>query len=120
VDARELGLLAWQRTRKLVAGRWRQGANRYNVVIPASLVCPGGQPGRPRQVRKKQEARYDGGVALAEFTRAAAMLPDLLAMRRARRGGAADCEDEKAPIGLPSERSSSTVLVDRLAEGRCL
>jgi len=82
VDARELGLLTWQPTRKLVAGRWRQGPNRYAVVIPAGPVCPGGQPGRPRQVSKKKEAIYGGNTALAEFTRAAVRLPDLLAMRR--------------------------------------
>lgn len=82
VDARELGLLTWQRTRKLVAGRWRQGANRYNVVIPAGPVCPGGQQGRPRPVRRKEEAIQRGEVALAEFARAAAGLPDLLAARR--------------------------------------
>ncbi len=82
VDARELGLLTWQRTRKLVAGRWRQGPNRYNVVIPAGPVCSGGQAGRPRQVSKKKEAINRGDAALAEFTGQAAGLPDLLAMRR--------------------------------------
>ena len=83
VDARELGLLAWQRTRKLVAGRWRQGANRYTILIPSTPVCPsGGQPGRQRQTRKKQEAFQDGGLALAEFMRVAAGMPDLLAARR--------------------------------------
>jgi len=82
VDARELGMLTWQRTRKLVAGRWRQGPNRYNVVIPAGPVCPGGQRGRPRQERKKQEAIPGGGAALAEFTQQAAGMPDLLAARR--------------------------------------
>ncbi len=82
VDARELGLLTWQRTRKLVGGRWRQGPNRYAVAIPAVPVCPAGQRGRQRQVGRKQEARYEGGAALAEFTRQAAAGPDLLAMRR--------------------------------------
>ncbi len=82
VDARELGLLTWQRTRKLVAGRWRQGANRYSVVIPAGPVRPGGQRGRPRQVSKKQEARYKEGTALVALTQAAAGMPDLLAARR--------------------------------------
>ena len=82
VDARELGLLTWQRTRKLVAGRWRQGPNRYAVAIPASPVCPDGQAGRPRQVSKKKEAIHGGDAALAEFTRATAGMPDLLAMRR--------------------------------------
>ncbi len=82
VDARELGLLTWQRTRKLVAGRWRQGPNRYAVAIPAGPVCPGGQRGRPRALSKVEEASKERGAALAEFTRQAAAGPDLLAMRR--------------------------------------
>jgi len=82
VDARELGLLTWQRTRKFVAGRWRQGPNRYAVAIPASPVCPGGQRGQQRQVRKKQEARYKEDAALVALTQAAARMPDLLAQRR--------------------------------------
>lgn len=81
VDARELGLLTWQRTRKLVAGCWRQGPNRYAVAIPARPVCPAGQCGRPRQESKKQEAIQRGSTALAEFTRLAAGTPDLLAAR---------------------------------------
>ncbi len=82
VDARELGLLTWQRTRKLVAGRWRQGANRYTVAVPAGPVCPGGQRGRPRQGSKKQEAPKGRDAALIALTRSAARMPDLLAMRR--------------------------------------
>ncbi len=82
LDARELGLLTWQRTRKLVAGRWRQGPNRYTVTVPAGPVCSGGQAGRQRQARKKQEAFQDGSLALAEFMRDASMVPDLLAARR--------------------------------------
>ncbi len=84
VDARELGLLTWQRTRKLVAGRWRQGPNRYSVTVPTQPVCSGGQRGRPSKVSKnsKIEAYNDGGAALAEFTRQAAGMPDLLLARR--------------------------------------
>ncbi len=81
VDARELGLLTWQRTRKLVAGRWRQGPNRYTVTVPAGPVCSGGQAGRQRQENRKQEAIQRGSVALVEFTRAAAGMPNLLAAR---------------------------------------
>ena len=33
-DARELGLLRWERTRALVAGAWRQGRNRYRIAVP--------------------------------------------------------------------------------------
>jgi len=82
VDARELGLLTWQRTRKLMAGRWRQGPNRYAVAIPAGPVCPAGQRGQQRQVSKTQKARYKEGTPLIALTQAAAGLPDLLAMRR--------------------------------------
>jgi len=52
-DAREIGLLHWERTRLLVAGRWRQGRNRYALAVPTTPVSPGGQRGRARQVRKK-------------------------------------------------------------------
>jgi hypothetical protein len=82
MDARDLGLLTWQRTRKLVAGRWRQGPNRYNVLIPASPVCSAGQAGRQRPASKKKEAIQAGHAALAQFTGEAMMLPDLLAARR--------------------------------------
>ena len=82
VDARELGLLTWDRTRKLVVGRWRQGPNRYTVIVPTAPVCSGGQAGRRRPVSRKKETVQGGGAALAEFIRSASMVPDLLAVRR--------------------------------------
>jgi hypothetical protein len=57
-DARELGLLTWERTRRLVDGRWQQGPNRYTVLVPSGPVCSGGQDGR--RVRKKEEKRHPG------------------------------------------------------------
>jgi hypothetical protein len=62
-DARELGLLTWERTRRLVDGRWRQGPNRYTIAIPDRLVCPGGQDGR--RVRKKEEKKHPGSERVA-------------------------------------------------------
>lgn len=56
-DARDLGLLSWQRTRRLVAGAWRQGPNRYDLRVPAGPVCPAGQDGRAKKQGRKKEAR---------------------------------------------------------------
>lgn len=56
-DARELGLLNWEQTRRLVCGAWRQGPNRYALRVPASPVCPAGQDGRARKSERKIEAR---------------------------------------------------------------
>jgi hypothetical protein len=74
-DARALGLLTWQPTRKLVAGRWRQGSNRYEVLLPSRPVCPrppGGQKVRQRKAISIQ--RLIGAVpanfpSLAEIAR---------------------------------------------------
>ena len=52
-DARELGLLSWERTRRVVAGRWRQGFNAYVLALPSAPVCSGGQLVRARQARKE-------------------------------------------------------------------
>lgn len=38
--ARELGILAWTHTRKMVSGKWRQGPNRYVVLFPTAPVTP--------------------------------------------------------------------------------
>lgn len=55
-DAHDLGLLSWQRTRRLVAGAWRQGPNNYSVRLPDRPVYPAGQDGRARQGRKERRA----------------------------------------------------------------
>ena len=64
-EARELGLLTWQRTRKLVDGRWRQGSNRYTVAIPDRPLClsPDGQ--RVRRGRKEVRKRLSNRVQAA-------------------------------------------------------
>lgn len=65
-DARELGLLSWESTRRLVNGRWRQGPNRYTVTIPIRPVCPGGQDGQVYQRKKeKRPTRQEQAAALA-------------------------------------------------------
>ena len=53
MDARDLGLLTWERTRKLVGGRWVQGTNRYTIHLPSRPVCEraGRRRGRHRRRR---------------------------------------------------------------------
>lgn len=99
-DARALGLLTWEHTRKLVDGRWRQGPNHYAVQVPTRPVCPGGQ--RVRRGSKELSKRPTGTPAAAfvdlpsspEAARAAlarirqAREPTLVAAWQARRGGA--------------------------------
>jgi hypothetical protein len=59
-DARRLGLLTWEPTRRRGAdGRWRQGPNSYTVVVPARPVCPGGKLCRQR--KKVRQERGSGG-----------------------------------------------------------
>ena len=80
-DARELGLLSWERTRRVVAGRWRQGVNAYVLALPSAPVCSGGQLGRIRQARKIEKgptavrivipAGFPTLAAIAERRRAA-------------------------------------------------
>ena len=62
-DARALGLLSWDRTRRVVAGRWRQGANAYVLALPTTPVCSGGQLGRARQERKDGKGPTMGAQA---------------------------------------------------------
>jgi hypothetical protein len=55
-DARELGLLRWQRTRQLRGTRVVQGRNRYAINVPAGPVCPRVQADRPAaQARLRRE-----------------------------------------------------------------
>jgi hypothetical protein len=81
-DARELGLLSWTRTRRLVCGAWRQGPNRYDLRMPASPVCRGGQDGRTRQTRKKDRTQER---VRAPFLAVPAGAAEALAAVRARR-----------------------------------
>lgn len=57
--ARELGMLRWEPTRKLVAGAWRQGPNRYQILVPETPVCPGVQKERRRDSRYKGRLPVD-------------------------------------------------------------
>jgi hypothetical protein len=81
-DARELGLLDWQHTRKLGAdGRWRQGANSYRLKVPDGPVCPGGQKVRLQTDSKKKKALQDSTpahrVQIAQMMREAEGIPNL-------------------------------------------
>lgn len=84
-DARELGLLTWQRRRKLVNGRWRQGSNDYTVHIPARPVCsrPDGQDGRGVRKKEKKEAN---GIAAAEKLGVPIGFPSLAEIAQRRQG----------------------------------
>lgn len=62
LDARALGLLTWQHTRKEVDGRRVQGPNCYAIRLPSPLVCPDVQGERGRSVRKKS----DIGIPISE------------------------------------------------------
>ena len=91
-DARELGLLTWQQTRRLVAGAWRRGPNTYSLRVSADPVCPSGQPGRASQARKIERAQEPARTVAAQL--AAYGLPSLgaaaaeLAALNARRAAA--------------------------------
>lgn len=82
-DARALGLLAWERTRKLDGGRWRQGPNVYRVNVPTTPVCSGGQSGRQVEQKRKKEA-YKPPVApmVAQRRDLPVLASDLLTARR--------------------------------------
>jgi hypothetical protein len=63
-DAREMGLLTWARTRKMVDGQWRQGPNQYSIKLPDTPVCdiPGGQ--RAPRMKKVSKTDADREVAV--------------------------------------------------------
>lgn len=62
-DAREMGLLAWQRTRRRVAGAWPQGPNAYTPVLPTTPVSPrNASPPASQTVRaSKEDKNRDSG-----------------------------------------------------------
>jgi hypothetical protein len=78
-----LGVLTWRKTRLRIA--WgggiasRQWRNIYRFLTPATEAAR--RPTDPRQEKQKRCER--GAAALTETLRAAAKLPDLLALRRA-------------------------------------
>ncbi len=92
-QARELGLVSWAERRMRAAWRWLRTSNAYHLEVPAEPVTSGSRPPQPRRATTRQNGA--GGEspvsergsqgrkgALAEFTLAAAALPDLLAARR--------------------------------------
>lgn len=83
VAARELGMLDWRHTRRVVGGAWRQGPNAYALRLPARPVCPAGQTGRARKERKEGEMPRSVAVQLRLLGPAAQCNRDLLAERRA-------------------------------------
>lgn len=75
-DAHALGLLNWERTRRLVCGAWRQGRNRYFLRMPDGPVCPAGQ--RVRAVGKNQVKKgAQEAVRTVEATLALFGIPSL-------------------------------------------
>lgn len=82
VAARRLGLLAWEHTRRVVQGRWRQGPNAYVLRLPSGPVCPAGQDGRARADRKEAQAPRSVAVQLRLLGEATQCNRDLLAERR--------------------------------------
>ncbi len=92
-QAQCLGLVSWVERRVKAAWRWLRSSNSYRLDVPADAVRTGMRPAWPRrstagqfgrggESERKQEANTGRKAALAEFTRAAAALPDLLARRR--------------------------------------
>lgn len=58
MDARDLGALTWEHSRKRAAdGRWRQGPNVYQIKVPSTPVCPGRQVGRLTEKVKKERGQ---------------------------------------------------------------
>lgn len=83
VAARELGMLEWEHTRRVVAGAWRQGPNAYALRLPARPVCPAGQDGRARKGRKEGGTPRSVATQLRMLGPEAQCNRDLLAERRA-------------------------------------
>ncbi len=94
IMARTLGLVSWTERRVRAAWRWLRTSNSYRLETPAEAVQPGlrpawpcrrttGQFGGGGENPRKQEADKGRKAALAEMMREAAVLPDLLAARRA-------------------------------------
>jgi len=92
-QAQRLGLVSWVERRVKAAWRWLRTSNSYRLETPAEPVQPGSRPAWPRrstngqndrggETLRKQEADKGRKAALAEFTRQAAGMPDLLLARR--------------------------------------
>jgi hypothetical protein len=86
-QAFRLDLVSWSERRIRAGWRWLRTSNAYRLMLPAGPVQRGMRPAWPRRPTSGQ---CDGGGeslkkegALREMLRAAAALPDLLALRRA-------------------------------------
>jgi hypothetical protein len=84
--ARDLGLVNWTERRIRRGWRWLRTSNAYRLTTPAADVQPAARPAFPRPATTCQrgggaESQTKKGL-LNEMLSAAAMLPDLLAMRR--------------------------------------
>ena len=85
--ARDLGLVSWTERRIRRGWRWLRTSNAYRLTTPAADVQPAARPAFPRPATIRQrgggEESPSKKAALGAMLRAAAALPDLLAMRRA-------------------------------------
>jgi hypothetical protein len=86
-QACRLGLVSWTERRVRAGWRWLRTSNAYRLAVPDGPVQRGMRPAWPR---RRTGVQCDGGGesldkkgALREMLRAAAELPDLLALRRA-------------------------------------
>jgi hypothetical protein len=86
VQAFRLGLVSWMERRIRAGWRWLRTSNAYRLAVPGGPVRRGMRPAWPR---RRTSGQSDGEgesltkkEALREMLRAAAALPDLLALRR--------------------------------------
>jgi hypothetical protein len=86
-QAFRLDLVSWTERRIRAGWRWLRTSNAYRLAVPDGPVRHGMRPEWPR---RRTSAQCDGGgesrkkeEALKAMLRAAAALPDLLALRRA-------------------------------------
>lgn len=92
--AQTLGLVSWAERRVRRGWRWFRTSNRYRLTVPDSDVQAGNGPVWPRRAttgqnvgggesRQKEVGQSGHKTALARMMAEAAVMPDLLAMRRA-------------------------------------
>jgi hypothetical protein len=86
-QAFRLALVSWTERRIRAGWRWLRTSNAYRLAVPDGPVRRRMRPAWPR---RRTTGQYDGEgenlkkkEALSEMLRAAAALPDLLALRRA-------------------------------------
>jgi hypothetical protein len=86
-QAFRVGLVSWEERRIRAGWRWLRTSNAYRLAVPGGPVRRGMRPTWPRRRTNGQSDRKGESLnkkgALREMLRAAAALPDLLALRRA-------------------------------------